>query len=112
MVSGITCIPKIFTTRATRANYVRRQEEARLASAVQETIGAYKVIQAFGLQQVSRQKFRAQLTAVHQRGVRAHLYNAYVEKTANLGLLFAQLLIVGLGALLVIRGALTAGELV
>src|SRR5690606_34374169 len=51
------------------------------------------------------------LFAARKNGMRANIFNAYLEKSTNLGLILGQVLIIGAGAYLVTLGQLTAGDL-
>jgi ATP-binding cassette subfamily B protein len=107
----IVLLPRAFGARGVAVAYERRQGDARIAAAVQESLAAQRVIRAYGLQSHQRSAFGDVLRAAGEAGLRANLYNAYLEKSTNLGLILGQLLIIGVGAWLATRGDLTAGDL-
>ena len=112
MLPLVALIPRSIGRRAAVAGHARREDDGRLTSAVQETFAGHRVIRAFSIEQRHGQQFRALLQSVHANGRRANLLSALVEKSSDFGLLFTQLVIIGLGGYLVTRGFLTAGDLI
>ncbi|MCC7265703.1 MAG: ABC transporter ATP-binding protein, partial [Candidatus Latescibacteria bacterium] len=104
--------PKLLGSRTARAGYANREEQARLAGMVQENLQAQKVIRAFGLRAFFRARFAAQLEALCEGSVRVNLLSTFAGKSASVGVLLVQLLVLGAGAWLAIDGELTGGGLV
>lgn len=104
--------PRIFAPRAAAASYGKRQDEAGAASVVQETTGAQSVIKAFGLAGQAQASFARRNTALYQRSVRLNFLSAMVERSAGVGILALQVVIIGAGAFLAYRGQLSIGTLV
>jgi ATP-binding cassette subfamily B protein len=104
--------PRFFAPRAAAASYGKRQDEAGTAAVVQEITGAQSVIKAFGLADKARSTFAVRNQVLYQRSVRLNFLSAMVERSAGVGILGLQVLIIGAGAFLTHRGQLSIGTLV
>lgn len=104
--------PRVFAPRAATASYEKRQEEARAATVVQESTGAQSVIKAFELARHVEGAFAVRNQGLYQRSVRFSFLSAMVERSAGVGILALQVLIVGVGAFLAYRGRISVGTLV
>src|SRR3989454_2164873 len=103
---------RIFTPRASRANYELKQAQGQLASTVHEHVPAQPVIKVFGLQEATLIRFQQQLAGLARRTVRANFLTLLVGTTSSVGVLLMQLVALGVGALLALNGHLTVGALV
>lgn len=104
--------PRIFAPRAAAASYDKRQDEARAAAVVQEVTGAQTVIKAFGLAALAQAQFAQRNKVLYQRSIGLSFLSAMVERSAGVGILALQVIIVGAGAFLAYRGQLSIGTLV
>jgi ATP-binding cassette subfamily B protein len=104
--------PRVFAPRAATASYEKRQDEARAATVVQESTGAQSVIKAFGLAGHAQAAFAVRNHGLYLRSVRFSFLSAMVERSAGVGILALQVLIVGVGAFLAYRGRISVGTLV
>jgi len=103
---------RLFGARAAEARYRLKQEEAEVANAVQESVRAQPVVKVFRLADWSIARFRVLLDRLLQRATRAECLAELVASTSSLGVLGAQVLVLGFGAWLAIDGSLSAGTLV
>lgn len=104
--------PKLFGSRANRAGYELKQEESGLTGLLQENVLAQKVIRAFGLHQAFLDRFQNQQKEWRRKSVRMNLSSSFSEKVSGLGILMVQVLVIGVGAYLSLRGYLSGGSLV
>ncbi len=104
--------PKLLGARAQWLSYDWKRYEARVSAAIQEVIGSHAVIRAFGLQESRLRRFRRQLTRLARKSVRARFAGALTGRTASQSVYFIQILTMGLGAYLAIRGHLSVGAVV
>jgi ATP-binding cassette, subfamily B, bacterial len=103
---------RIFGRRAAGSRYALKQQEAALASLVQESVRAQPVVKVFGLVGWLQGRFRAQLEDLRRRFVRAEFAAELVGSASSQGVLVMQVLVLGAGSYLAITGHLTTGSLV
>lgn len=103
--------PRVFAPRVAKESYHRKQIEARALSVVQEHVYAQPVVKAFGLKDAVVARFLDQGRALMQSMVRLGFYSAMVERSAGIGIMFLQVLVLGIGAVMVVRKSLTIGSL-
>ncbi len=103
--------PRLIAPRATRASYERKLEEARTLSQVQENISAQPVVKAFGLQDLARRRFGERNLILMRSGVRLGFLNSLLERSANFGFHFLQVLVLGVGGYLAWRKQISIGSL-
>ena len=96
--------PRLFGPRASRASYFRKEEEARTASMIQENILAQGTVKAFGLEGLSLAQFAQQNTELLKVTSRLSFLSAMMERSAGIGILVLQVLIISVGAVMVFRG--------
>ena len=104
--------PKLLGNRAQWLSYDWKRYEARVSAAIQEVIGSHAVIRTFGLQESRLRRFRRQLARLVRKSVRARFAGALAGRSASQSVYFIQILTMGLGAYLAIRGHLSVGALV
>jgi ATP-binding cassette subfamily B protein len=110
-VLGLASGPRFLGSMAERAGRRRQQDADRLASTVQESIGAQPVIEVFGLREPALARFRGQIAQFTRSSARLGLLCGLQAATAGAGATSLRALAVGLGAVLVIRGGLSLGTL-
>lgn len=98
--------------RINRVARKQRRREGGLASRAAETLGAIQTVQALSLSE----RFSAEFVQEGQRslkeGVQAKRLSARLERTVDVLNALATALVMGFGASVVLRGELSAGELV
>jgi ATP-binding cassette, subfamily B, bacterial len=105
-------LPKRFTQRATQASYQRKQNEAALASFVQENVEANALIRAFGLQRSTIAAFSKESIRFAPSFLSANFFTRLVSRTADIGEWFMYLLVMAAGAYQIFRGAMSVGMFV
>ena len=101
-----------FVPRAGKATYQLRRTEGALANTVQETVRAQFVIKAFSLQRLLAERFDREVDHLTEVTVRSRFAIALVGKSSSTLILFVQLLVTTAGAVLALKGDLSAGSLV
>ena len=104
--------PVLFGGRAARASYEQQEDAGRVASVAQENIGAQPIVKAFGLQERALGGFREEIGRLRSSTLRSSFLGSLMGTTAGLSVSFVQVLALGVGAFMVIRGSLTLGSLV
>jgi ATP-binding cassette subfamily B protein len=89
----------------------QRQQEGSMASAAAESIGAIKTVQALSLEAVFTRAFASENNRNLSEGVKAKRLEAALERTVDVLIALATALVVWHGAQLVLRAALTPGDL-
>ena len=104
--------PRLVAPRASAASRERKNLEASVLRAVQENIGARQMVRAFRLEAVMRGRFTRRVDDLVASSTRTAFLGALVERTAGIGILLLQVVVLGVGALMAFEGALTIGTLV
>ncbi len=104
--------PKVFSRRASLESYRYKLAEAELVSHVQDNLDMQVLIKQFGLGQRAVQRFREITHGLAGTGLRVSFLSAVVERSANIGISFLQVLTIGVGAYLALRGEMSVGTLV
>lgn len=104
--------PKVFSRRASLASYRYKLAEAHLVSHVQENLDMQPLIKQFGLSQQTVTRFRGLTHELAGSGLRVSFLSAVVERSANIGISFLQVLTIGVGAYLALQGQMSVGTLV
>src|SRR5439155_1423627 len=90
----------------------QRRQQGAMAAAAAESIGAVKVIHALSLEGTFAQAFTRQNRKNLATGAYATRLSAGLERTVDLLIALGTALVLWLGARLVLRGAMTPGDLV
>jgi ATP-binding cassette subfamily B protein len=104
--------PRLFGARAAAASYQRQEDEAAVASAVQENLGAQGVVKAFGLQELATDAFREHVERLGRSGLRATFLATLMGSSAELAMSLINVTALAAGAFMVMQGYLTLGSLV
>jgi len=104
--------PRFVAPRATRASYRRKEDEARTLTDVEESTTSQMVVKAFGVEERFEEQFRHSTGALFDSSVRVGFLTAVLERSAVIGILVVQVLVMGVGILRVYDGALSLGSLV
>ncbi|MCX6022538.1 MAG: ATP-binding cassette domain-containing protein, partial [Chloroflexi bacterium] len=105
-------LPRMAGAPASVAVQVRKEEENRISTTVEESIGGQSVIRAFGLQGSTLQAFQVQVTNLNVSSVRAGFLSSLVGRLTFIATTFIQLVIIGAGVFLVFENQLELGEFV
>lgn len=104
--------PRLFSGRASRVSYGYKQEEAAIVAHVQENVAFQPLIKQLGLESDAVARFQDRTGRLASDGLRVSFLSAVVERTANIGISFLQVLTMGVGAYLAFTGAISIGSLV
>ncbi len=104
--------PKLLSPGASVASYRYKLAEANLVSHVQDNLDRQLLIKQYGLKQDALSRFRELTHALAGTGLRVSFLSAVVERSANIGISFLQVLTIGVGATLALQGQMSIGTLV
>jgi len=104
--------PRVIAPRATGASYQRKTVESQVLKDVHENLAVRQVIRAFGLERWMRARFARRVDDLVTVSTRTAFLGALVERSAGIGILFLQVIVLGIGALMAFEGQLTIGTLV
>jgi len=104
--------PQALAPRATVASYQRKQEEADTITLVQENVSAQGVVKAYSLERPAITSFGKRNANLSRSSVRLSFLSALMERSAGIGILVLQVLIISVGAYMAFKGYLTIGTLV
>lgn len=102
---------KRLTKRIQESSRGQRQREGAMASTASESIHAIRVVQTLGLEDQFNQTFGGANKKSLKEGVRTKRLTARLEATVQGLTGLSTAMVLGYGALLVVRGALTPGDL-
>lgn len=100
------------TRRITTVSRDQRQREGDLAALAVETLGALRVVQAYALEPVLRERFGRSNRKGLRAGVKARRMAAALERSTDVLVGLATAVVLTFGARRVLAGALSPGELV
>lgn len=100
-----------FSGRIRRAARDQRQREAELAATAAESLGAIRVVKAFSLEETLSTLFGAANQKNLKDGVRGKRLSASLERSIDIFIATGTAVTLWYGAHLVLRGALTLGDL-
>jgi len=104
--------PRLFGRRAAFAVYESQQDEARVASNIQENLGAQSVLKSLGREDIAIQAFKTDLSTLATSTIRASFLSSVIGTFAEVSGALVQVAGLGVGAFMVIEGNLTLGTLV
>ncbi|MCH8801279.1 MAG: ATP-binding cassette domain-containing protein [Chloroflexi bacterium] len=103
--------PRLLGARAAKASYERQQTMGVTASMLQENLSGQAVVKAFSLQEQSRLEFQSNLDELARRTRRVNFLGSALGTSAGLSGSMIQLMGLGIGSYLTIRGDFTLGAL-
>ena len=103
--------PRVLAPRVAAESYDRKTDEGGVLATLQENIYAQVIIKTFGLAGRSRVAFLVRDRGLRDRMERIGFLSGLVERSAYVGILFLQVILLGIGAYLVSQGTLTVGAL-
>ncbi len=105
----------LFTARITKriqkVSRDQRKREGAMASTAAESIGAIRVVQALSLEKIFASAFSKQNKKSLNEGAKSSRLTASLERTVDVLIAVATALVLWYGAQLVMRGEITAGDL-
>ena len=104
--------PRLIAPRATSASYQRKTIESHVLKEVQENLVSGQVIRSFGLESWMRARFARRVDDLVTISTRTAFLGALVERSAGVGILLLQVIVLGIGAFMAFEGQLTVGTLV
>lgn len=111
---GLTfCVlaPAKIGQKATEQNYQLRDQQGHIANILQENILSQSIIQLFGLQPRTIDRFSQELSDLKKVYVPAQFSSYLVQRIPTLVFIFVQLGIIGIGAIMTYRNQITVGTL-
>ena len=103
--------PRLITSRATAAGYERKQNESQTAGTVQEAIASQSVIKAFSLEKSMLARFAERLSRQAASSLRVGFLSSLIERTAFIGTLIVQVLVLGVGGYMAFHDQISLGSL-
>jgi len=103
--------PRLITPKATAAGYLSRKNESQTANAVQENISGQSVIKAFSLEKSMLARFAERIALQTAACLRVSFLSSLIERTAYIGTLVVQVLVLGVGGYMAFQGELSIGSL-
>ncbi|MSR83435.1 MAG: ABC transporter ATP-binding protein, partial [Candidatus Latescibacteria bacterium] len=103
--------PRIFAPRAAGASYHRRQFEAGLTSNLQEQLVSQPAVKAFSLEARAQGIFAEHNVLLAGSCLCLGFFSALVERSAGIGIVLLQVVIMGVGAYMAYGGQLSIGSL-
>jgi ATP-binding cassette subfamily B protein len=104
--------PRVLGRSSAEATYGVKQAEGRGVAFMQEAVSGQAVVRAYGLEEVMRARLAAHLATLDAAVRRDGLLSRLVQRTTTVGVTFGQLLVIGIGSILVNQGSMTVGALV
>ena len=103
--------PRLVAPHAAIASVRRKDEESFVANEVHENVTAQPIVKAFGLEKVSMTHFRQRVAALIFASVRVSFLGSLLERSAGIGILILQVVVMGVGAWMAFNGTITIGAL-
>lgn len=111
LVPALVAIIRHYSKRLWAASRDKRRHEGKISGLAQEIVRGLPVIQALGGERQARARFEGRNRKRLRAGVEETRVAVRMEQTLQIAQGFALALMTGVGALLVLRGQLTVGEL-
>ena len=104
--------PRILSPRAAAASYATRTTLGSLAAYFQENLVNQVVVRVFGLGSLAREHFEQHNRRAIASSRRFNVYSYFTSGVPHIVIQLLQLLMLGTGSWMVLRGSLTTGQLV
>jgi len=105
-------LPRRLVRAATAAGYRIRQLESDVGAAANENIGSQPVIKAFGLSGLFVDRFSRLTEALAVQSIRFKFTTSLVERVPNVIIIMFEVMVVGLGLIMVAYGQRTLGTII
>ena len=103
--------PRFFAPRAGAAAEERKTKETALLVAVDEASAGRNVVRAFGLEKTMTRRFADQVASLAVTARRGAFFGSALERSANIGILLLQIVMLAVGSSLAFKGSLSIGSL-
>ena len=104
--------PRLIAPRAVEAGYIHKRQMADAMSTAGESLGAQKLIRAFGLQRRVGRWYRGRNARVRHASFRVRFFEALIERSASISVLVLHLVIFGIGAVLTFQETISVGTFI
>ncbi|MBL8832290.1 MAG: ABC transporter ATP-binding protein, partial [Rhodospirillales bacterium] len=104
--------PRLFAPRAVEAGYTLKRRMADAMSSAGESIGAQKLVRAFGLQRHLARRYRSRNAHVRRGAFRVRFFEALIERSAAIAVLVLHLAVFGIGAVLTFEEVISVGTFI
>jgi ATP-binding cassette subfamily B protein len=101
--------PRLFSKRATEASVAKQEQEGQMMSSLQETLMAPAAVRAFNMQELIVSRFRDHNQRLFGAGLRQRFMTSLMERSASLGTLLLQVVVMGISGYLAFRGVISIG---
>jgi len=105
-------LPRPLMRAATAAGYRIRQLESDVGAAASENIGSQPVIKAFGLSGLFTERFARLTDKLAEQSIRFKFLTSLVERVPNVMIIMFEVMVVGLGLIMVANGQRTLGTII
>jgi len=102
--------PKRLANKASAAGSARKRAESLTSSEVQENVVGFAVVKAFGLEKPMLERFTDRLARQAEAGMRVNFLSTLIERTAYIGTLIVQVLVMAVGAMMAFHNQLSLGS--
>lgn len=103
--------PRIITPRATAAGYQHKQSESKTSGIIQENISGQLIIKAFSLEKPMLERFAERIALQAAACLRVNFLSSLIERSAYIGTLVVQVLVLAVGGYMAFRGRISIGSL-
>lgn len=103
--------PRIFAPRAVEASYRRKQDEGGALAVVQENVQSQQIVKALNLQSEAIRVFGLHNARLAKSVLRVSFFSALVERSAGIGIMLLQVVVLAIGAWMAASDMITVGTL-
>jgi ATP-binding cassette, subfamily B, bacterial len=103
--------PRLIAPHAVAASYARKNQDGAIIAQLQENVVAQPLVKAFGLEPLTRAGFREHNARLARSVLRVGFFSSMVERSAGIGIMLLQVLVLGVGAWMAAAGEITIGTL-
>ena len=103
--------PRLIAPHAVAASYARKNQDGDVMAQLQENVVAQPLVKAFGLEPMTRASFGDHNARLARSVLRVGFFSLMVERSAGIGIMLLQVLVLGVGAWMAAAGAITIGTL-
>ena len=103
--------PRIFAPRAVDASYTRKQDEGGALAVIQENVQSQPVVKALNLQGEATRIFGLRNAQLAKSVLRVSFLSALVERSAGVGIMLLQVVVLAIGAWMAASDMISVGTL-
>ncbi len=114
LIGLLLCVvaPRRIAANTAQLGYEFKKKEAHLAQNVQEIVSVQAVVKAFGLEESAIREFGREAANLSRSSISFNFSADNVERIPNIIVLLFEILVIGVGVLLVFKQQLTIGTLI